>query len=508
MGSVMSDILFTHSYFLRFDPKEHRAMMPYPPLGTLYAAAVARELGHSVALFDAMLAGSPEEIRAHLRRHAPRYLVIYDDDFNYLTKMCLTRMREAAFRMAELGREHGCTVIVHSSDATDHRAAYFDHGADYILFGEAERSLRDLLLALESDDDIDPASIPGVARRSADGIITNGPRREVVRDLDTLPLPARDLIDIDRYRAIWVKHHGYFSLNISTTRGCPFHCNWCAKPIYGQVYNSRSPRSVAEEMRYLKETYNPDHIWVCDDIFGLKPGWVEEFAVHVNELDALVPFKCLSRADLILRGDTATALARAGCRSVWIGAESGSQKVLDAMEKGITVDQIHRATAKLRAYAIRVGFFLQFGYPGEGEREIDATISMVRRALPDEIGISVSYPLPGTKFFERVVGEMGDKQNWSESADLAMMFQGTYSTEFYRALARYMHMDHRRLQGILALRGALRLHLPSREGLHRIAFLPYYMANRALLASTVRKLRQPLAPKRIILPVVQPAGEA
>jgi radical SAM superfamily enzyme YgiQ (UPF0313 family) len=514
MESAMSDILFTHSYFLRFDPKEYKAMMPYPPLGTLYAAAVARGLGMSVALFDAMLADSVEEIRGHLERHAPRFLVIYDDDFNYLTKMCLTRMREAAFRMAEIGRERGCTVIVHSSDATDHLDKYFSHGADYILFGEAEGSLRDLLAMLEGRATAapgvagDPGSIPGVACRDAAGAIVRGPRREALRELEELPLPARDLIDIDRYRRVWMRRHGYFSLNISTTRGCPFHCNWCAKPIYGQSYTSRSPRAVAEEMRALKEAYNPDHIWICDDIFGLKPGWVEEFAGHMVELDAVIPFKCLSRADLILRGDTANALARAGCRSVWIGAESGAQSVLDAMEKGITVDQIHRATAKLRAFGIRAGFFLQFGYPGETEREIEATLAMVRRALPDEIGISVSYPLPGTRFYDRVVGEMGEKQNWAESADLAMMFQGTYSTEFYRALARYVHMDHRRLQGLLALRTLLRLRSPSREGLRRIAFLPYYIANRARLSSIVAGLRKPVAPTRMMLPVVQAAPEA
>ncbi len=504
-------------------------MMPYPPLGTLYAAAVAREAGRSVALFDSMLAESEEELREHLRRHSPRYLVIYDDDFNYLTKMCLTRMREAAFIMARMGKEHGCTVIVHSSDATDHRDLYFDHDADYVLFGEAEITLRELLAFLEAktmpeasgtrangtetngtetNGAVGADSIPGVAWRDAAGTVHNGAKRAVMRNLDELPLPARDLVDIERYRSVWMRRHGYFSLNIATTRGCPFHCNWCAKPIYGQVYNSRSAAGVAEEFRALKEAYAPDHIWVCDDIFGLKPGWVEAFAGEISGRDAMIPFKCLSRADLILRGDTAPALARAGCKTVWIGAESGSQKVLDAMDKGTKVAQIHRATAKLRAYAIRVGFFLQFGYPGEGEREIDMTVDMVRRALPDEIGISVSYPLPGTKFHERVIGEMGEKRNWSESADLAMMFQGTYSTEFYRALSRFVHQDHRLHQARHALR-TFSERTPRPEGaLRRMLLLPYHALASRLYAFTSRRLRRPVEPKRIVLPVVRAAGEA
>ncbi|MBS1911074.1 MAG: B12-binding domain-containing radical SAM protein [Bacteroidetes bacterium] len=503
----MSDILFTHSYFLRFDPKEYRAMMPYQPLGTLYAAAVAREAGYSVALFDSMLMESPEQIAEHLVRHTPRFLVIYDDDFNYLTKMCLTRMREAAFRMARLGKKHGCTVIVHSSDATDHQEKYFEHGADYIMFGEAEQTLRELLEHLHGNGAAHAGEIPGVAVRDADGSVRRGPRRAVLRELDSLPMPARDLVDVAAYRSEWRRRHGYFSINVATTRGCPYRCNWCAKPIYGRVYNSRSPRCVAEEFKSLKEQYNPDHIWICDDIFGLKPGWVEEFSRHVAELDAVIPFKCLSRADLILRGDTAAALSRAGCATVWIGAESGAQKVLDAMEKGTTVGQIHRATAKLRAYAIRVGFFLQFGYPGEGDREIDATLEMVRRALPEEIGISVSYPLPGTKFYERVIGEMGEKRNWSESADLAMMFHGTYSTEFYRALARYVHQEHRRQQGLRAMRSFFtNLPVPPNAS-RRVLLLPYHTVRAAFHSFMVRRLRRPVAPVRIMLPVVQPAGE-
>lgn len=500
----MTDILFTHSYILRFDPKEYRAMMPYPPLGTLYAAAVARDAGYSVALFDAMLAEAPEEIIYHLDSHGPRYVVIYDDDFNYLTKMCLRRMRGAAFRMAEIARERGCTVIVHGSDATDHLAEYFDHGADYVLCGEGEITLRELLDSLAGRLDTPPSEIPGVALRTDSGVIVRGPRREPSRDLDTLPFPARDLVDIELYRQIWKKHHGYFSLNVVTTRGCPFHCNWCAKPLYGQVYNVHSPERIAEEFRRLKEEYNPDHIWICDDIFGLKPEWISKFSRAVKSLDAVIPFKCLSRADLIVHEGVNRALWQAGCRTVWIGAESGSQKILDAMQKGTTVDQIYRATAKLRAYGIRVGFFLQFGYPGEGAREVESTLSMVRRNLPDEIGISVSYPLPGTRFFERVRAEMGEKQNWDESGDLAMMFQGTYSTRFYRLLSRYIHREHSRQKGMHALRKLLgRVGAPSREELRRILLLPYYMLSAAWLLASARRLQQPVEPtQRITLPVV------
>jgi anaerobic magnesium-protoporphyrin IX monomethyl ester cyclase len=231
-------------------------------------------------------------------------------------------------------------------------------------------------------------------------------------------------------------------MNLVTTRGCPFHCNWCAKPIYGQRYNVRSPENVVAEMKLLKEKFHPDHVEFADDIFGLKPGWIERFADLVREHDTPIPFKCLLRADL-LKEDTVAALQRAGCRTVWMGAESGSQKILDAMDKGTRVEQIHTATERLHRAGIQVGFFLQFGYRGEDRRDIDKTLQMVRDCQPDDIGISVSYPLPGTRFFEQVQQELGEKQNWIDSDDLAMMYHGTYSTEFYRTLHWAVHAEFR-----------------------------------------------------------------
>jgi radical SAM superfamily enzyme YgiQ (UPF0313 family) len=437
----MPEILFTHSYFLAFDPKEEKAMMPYPPLGTLYAASVARNAGYSVALFDAMLAAREDEIQRHIERHAPKAVVVYDDDFNYLTKMCLTRMREAAFRMSDIAKRLGCAVIVHGSDAVDHLEKYFAHGADFVLCGEGEQTLiecLDLLLRGRGAKE----NIRGLAYQS-NGKPHRNAERPVLKDLDSLPFPAWDLVDVERYRTLWRKRHGYFSANIVTTRGCPFHCNWCAKPIYGQVYNSRSPLNVVEEMQWLKHTVRPHHLWFCDDIFGLKPGWVQQFSDEVVRKGAAIPFKCLSRVDLLLKDHTIEYLRRAACQTIWVGAESGSQKILDAMEKGTTVEQIYRATRLMKQAGIRVGFFLQYGYPGETRDDIELTLQMVKECLPDEIGVSVSYPLPRTKFYETVKAQMVEKQNWTDSQDLAMMFAGTYSPEFYRALHKVTHKQFR-----------------------------------------------------------------
>ncbi|HEV7780209.1 MAG TPA: radical SAM protein, partial [Chitinophagaceae bacterium] len=225
----MSSILFTHSYFMRFDPKQWATGQPYPPIGTLYAASLMREKGYDVSFFDTMFVYGPEEIILPLEKQSPRFFVIYDDGFNYLTKMCLTNMREAAFEMMKFAHQKGCTVIVSSSDATDHFEEYLEEGADFVLLGEAEQTLAELVAAVENKKDL--MSIPGLAYRHQDAVIKTV-KREVMKTLDELPFPAWDLVDIESYRKTWLKHRGYFSLNMATTRGCPFKCNWCAKPIY------------------------------------------------------------------------------------------------------------------------------------------------------------------------------------------------------------------------------------------------------------------------------------
>ncbi len=432
----MTQILLGQSYYLRFDPKLWEAMQPYPPLGTMYAASWLRQHGYEVALFDAMLAESEDEWAIALDQHKPQYAIIYEDNFNYLSKMCLLRMRDAAFKMTQMAKARGCTVILCGADATDHYAEYLTQGADYCLLGEGEETLIELLDQLSAGKDT--TSLIGVASRNT----LHASRRPDIADLDKLPFPAWDLIDVQKYKRIWMKQHGYFSMNVVTTRGCPYHCNWCAKPIWGQRYHSRSPENVAAEMKWIKETYAPDHIWFADDILGLKPKWIGKFADLLHEANAVIPFKCLQRADLVNEKTTA-ALARAGCKTVWLGAESGSQKILDAMDKGDKIQDIYRAAKLLHENGIEVGFFLQFGYPGEMWEDVQKTLRMVRECAPDDIGISVSYPLPGTKFFERVKLELGEKQNWIDSQDLAMLYRGPFPTEFYRILHGRVHYEFR-----------------------------------------------------------------
>jgi anaerobic magnesium-protoporphyrin IX monomethyl ester cyclase len=191
-------------------------------------------------------------------------------------------------------------------------------------------------------------------------------------------------------------------------------------------------------MAYMKRAFEPDHIWFADDIFGFRIDWVLDFAAAARAAGGIVPFTIQTRADLVSER-MADALKDAGCREAWIGAESGSQRVLQSMNKGTTVAEILAARERLKLAGIRVGFFIQLGYLGEQLADILSTRDLLEAARPDEIGVSVSYPLPGTKFYESVKAQLGAKTHWQESNDLEMMFEGTYTSDFYRAIRNLLH---------------------------------------------------------------------
>jgi anaerobic magnesium-protoporphyrin IX monomethyl ester cyclase len=432
-------ILLTHANHLFADRKQARKMQPYPPLQALIAASVLRREGHEVAFFDCTF---DRDFHSALDSMRPDLVAVCEDNFNFLTKMCLLENRELAFSVAREAHARGIPAIVNSSDSTDRVNAYLQAGFDRVIVGELENTLVDLLRQWP-DHVAGTAPVAGTAmwdqHRDA---LAYGPPRRPVSHLDELPPPAWDLVEMNLYRHAWREAHGYFALNLVASRGCPYRCNWCAKPLYGDNYRCNSPDRVAAEIECVQDLFAPDQLWFADDIFALSGRWAREFAACVGRTGARIPFRMQSRCDLMTR-DTVAALADAGCVEVWMGAESGSQKILDAMEKGTRVRHIGEARENLRRHGIRACFFLQFGYLGEEWDDIEATIRMVRETRPDDIGVSVSYPLPSTRFHQIVRSGISAQANWRDSGDLAMMFQGAFSSDFYRALSGALHLEVR-----------------------------------------------------------------
>ena len=438
---TMLSILVCHSYFLRFDPKQAERRKPYPPLATLQCAALLRRAGYQVSLFDAMLADDLGEYERALGSAHPQAVLLYEDNFNFLSKMCLAKMRSAACQMIAAARRAGARVIAAGSDVSDAPEPYLRAGADIALRGEGLPALLEVLRRL----DLAPGAasralaegVAGTATLTGAGVATiNGAK--LLPEIELAERAAWDLVDMDRYRDAWLAAHGYFSLNLAASRGCSFRCAWCSKPIWGNHYLQRSPAAVGHEIGYLKRTFRPDHVWFADDIFGFRVDWVREFAAVVGGTASTVPFTIQTRADL-LSERMVQALREAACVEAWLGAESGSQRILDAMNKGTTVQDILTARSRLKAAGIRVGFFIQLGYLGEQLVDILATRELLAAARPDDVGVSVSYPLPGTRFHELVKAQLGPKTHWQDSDDLAMMFQGTYTSEFYRAVRNLFH---------------------------------------------------------------------
>jgi len=425
-------ILLTHANHLYSDRKQVQKMQPYPPLQTLIAAAVLRQAGFDVAFFDSTFDRGAAEAIARIR---PDAVLVCEDNFNFLTKMCLLENRHYAFEIAAAALRHGSRALVNSSDATDNPGLYLDAGFECVIRGELEATLLDVFRH--------GSMMAGAVCRDRAGTLCFGPTRPVIEDLDTLPDPAWDLVDIGRYREAWLPAHDHFAVNLVSSRGCPYRCNWCAKPIFGSSYRQLSPRRVAQQLAHVKQSLSPDRVWFADDIFGLSAKWMREFAAAVTELDARIPFKIQSRCDLMTR-EIVPWLRDAGCDEVWMGAESGSQRILDAMDKGIRVEHIYQARENLRRHGIRACFFLQFGYLDESWDDVERTINVIRDTRPDDVGISVSYPLPNTGFYDIVKARMEDgTRHWSQSGDLRVMYAGAMSSEFYRALADALHLEVR-----------------------------------------------------------------
>ena len=436
------DMLLANAFHLAYDPVERKIMEPYFPLGTLYIASALREAGHSVALYDGCFQDSLAAFEAALQEHRPRVAGI----------CALNTTRRAAMATGRTARAAGVPVVFGGPDPTSRPEEYLRGGADrpgdVVVMGEGEETVVDLLPRLLARGAQPPPAVhhaldcvPGIAYVDPDGAVVRTGPRPAVQDLDALPYPAWDLVDLDRYRDAWRQRHRYFSMSLITSRGCPYGCNWCAKPVFGRAYRVRSPQSVCAEQAWLKVRFAPDRIRIVDDIFGLNRKWLAEWHQQVLAGDAHVPFECLSRVDL-MNPDSLRQLKEAGCRKIFFGAESGSQQVLDAMDKGIEVEETLAAARMTREAGIETHFYIMIGYPGEGPEDIDRTVSMLRECVPDTFSASVAYPLPGTPFYERVKDRLVTDHDWAYSSENLLLFRrDRYSTLFYRWVERLLNKE-------------------------------------------------------------------
>ncbi|MGH9172713.1 MAG: B12-binding domain-containing radical SAM protein, partial [Vicinamibacterales bacterium] len=433
------DLLLTHGFFLSTDAEEQRIMRPHPPLGLLYLSSHLTARGVDVGVFDGTFRRFAD-FDACLTRSRPAVVGIA---VNLMTKRNALRMMSAA-------RAAGARVIVGGPDPPHHAAEYLAAGADVVVIGEGEQTVEELLPSLLSGNHDRLAAIPGIAflRKSdindqrrlwgsalAEPIRTSP--RTLIPDLDHQPFPDRQAVDIDAYLAAWRARHGFAPISLITARGCPYTCTWCSRSVFGTTHRRRSPANVADEVEMIASRYRPDRLWYADDVFGIHRGWTLAYAAELHKRRLHLPFECISRAERI-DDDVADALQELGCWRVWIGSESGSQRILDAMQRRVRLDQVAATTARLRRRGIQVGMFIMLGYDGERSEDLRATVEHLKRTSPDVFLTTVSYPIKGTPYYDAVASRIVAPRPWAESTDRELLIQGRPSRRYYDFARRWM----------------------------------------------------------------------
>ncbi len=418
-------IILTHAYYLYEDDKEAKIMRPYAPLGILYISAYLNENNIENHVFDSTFYSQKTQLK-FIEDKQPKAVAIYT---NLMTKINVIQLVKLLNNDAKYGFPK---IILGGPDITYNLENYLKTGADFLIIGEGEQTTLELYHAISNNENYN--EIQGIAYMQ-DGRVKKTSLRLHMKSLKALPLPNRTAIPVDKYLDTWKTYHGKSSMTISTQRGCPYTCKWCSTAVYGQSYRRRPPELVAAELRMLKDTYAPDSIWFVDDVFSVSHKWIKKFHEEVIKQDAIIPFECITRAER-LNDEILQLLKEAGCYRIWIGAESGSQKIIDAMDRRVDVDVVKSAIQKTNALGMETGTFIMIGYPGENEADINKTISYLKAANPTHFTITVAYPIKGTSLYNEIEDKITIQPHWETSTDRDIDFKRTYSRRFYDLAVR------------------------------------------------------------------------
>jgi anaerobic magnesium-protoporphyrin IX monomethyl ester cyclase len=419
------DLLLAHGYFLSLDAAEQRVMRPHPPLGLLYLSSHLKQRGIRVGVFDATFR-SMADFSDLLERERPPVVGIA---VNLMTK-------RNALTMIAMAKRRGARVVIGGPDPPHHAAAYLDAGADVVAVGEGEQTLEELLSAFRSPA-ADLAAVNGIVFKAADGTIVRTGQRALLPNLDDQPYPDRQAIDLPSYLNAWRERHGIGTVSLITARGCPYTCTWCSRSVFGETHRRRSVANVADEVEAIVDRYHPERLWYADDVFAIHRSWTIGYAKELDRRRIRLPFECISRAERI-DDDVAAALASLGCFRVWIGSESGSQRVLDAMKRKVSVEQVRETSALLRRHGIEVGMFIMLGYDGEQLKDLRDTVDHLKLASPDVFLTTVSYPIKGTPYYDQVSDRLSSPGSWEDSTDRDLVVRGRPVRTYYDFARRWM----------------------------------------------------------------------
>ena len=423
-------VLLTHGYFLHEDTAEQKIMKPYPPLGILYISSYLEKQGIENEIFDTTFS-SKKELKKFILKYLPDHIGIY---VNLMTKLNVLEIIKFIKSDNSLSNSK---IILGGPDVRYNAENFLKHGADYLVIGEGEESFYELVKALHNDKYQNLIKIPGIGFRDNDGNLTITEDRVLIKAIDELPLPNRKKIDIAAYQNIWKKHHGSDAISVSTMRGCPYTCRWCSRAVYGLSYRRRSPAIVVDELEFIQADYDPDTLWFVDDVFTISHKWMHEFTNELKRRNLKINYECITRADR-LNEEVISMLNESGCFRVWIGAESGSQKIIDAMDRRVDVKQVREMIKLTRMYGIETGTFIMLGYPGETEKDIEDTIKHLKESNPDHYTITIAYPIKGTELYQEIEAKQNELFNWETETDRDRDFKRNYNRIYYNFAIRHV----------------------------------------------------------------------
>ncbi len=450
------DILLAHGYFLYEDPHELKVMRPYPPLGILYISSYLKSKGFDVQVFDSTFS-SMEAFKALVTRERPGVVGLYT---NMMTKRNVLEMTAHC-------HQHGAKVILGGPEPRYYAQQYLQAGADVVVNGEGEITLEELIPHLTKHGLNGLDAIEGIQYLADDGAVIETLPRMQIQDLSANPWPDREAIDIPHYMQVWKDNHGQSSVSVIQARGCPYTCKWCSHSVYGNTHRRRTPEDAADELLWIKERYNPDLIWYADDVFTINFRWFFQYAEELKKRGVRIPFECISRADR-LNEKVVTTLAEMGCYRLWNGSESGSQRVLDAMDRKVNVRDVQEKTHLLQQAGIETGMFIMLGYEGETLQDLEDTVEHLKISNPDVFLTTIAYPIKGTHFYSTVESRILAEKDWENRSDRDLTVAGRYSKRFYNFATRWMvnevALNRAQLQGDVPLKRRAKLYANAKIG--------------------------------------------
>ena len=395
-------------------------MRPYPPLGLLYISAYLDKVGVEHQVFDSTFSSTIEQFKT-IKSLKPKVLAVY---VNLMTRKNVVALMRSIHEDPDLDTQ----IILGGPETRYHIEDFLDHGADVLVIGEGEKTAHAVISAILSDKD-DLSQIAGIAfRKNEKTVLTK--EREKIKDLDEITFPARERIDMKPYLSTWKDHHGGSSLSVSTMRGCPYTCKWCSRAVYGLSYRRMSPKRVVDELEYLNNKFGADRYWFVDDVFTVSHKWMTGFVDELEKRNVKIEYECITRADR-MNNEVIELLRRSGCFRVWIGAESGSQRIIDKMDRRVKVEQVRDMIIASKAKGLEAGTFIMLGYPGETQEDIEATIEHLKISDPDQFTITLTYPIKGTELWSETEDIQTAPLAWSQSSDRDIELERSFSTRFY-----------------------------------------------------------------------------